>query len=84
VGKKKNNGEWFLTRGSNHKHECLDDIDNLKYHLITLGKCIADLAREMKVPPNSINYRVKKYFTKEEQAQIGWKRRPHKNKLINK
>lgn len=70
------NGEEAITpRGANKKYHQLDDLD-LLYELLQ-KKCIADVAKDLDVPPESIRYRVIHYFPEEWEANIKRKRRPH-------
>lgn len=50
-------------RGSNHRYSELDDLDAL-YELLK-ADCVAQVARNLGVPANSIQYRVNKFFPKE-------------------
>ncbi len=59
----KQNGNEFFLRGSNKKYHFLDDLDYLYSELQVIS--IGDLAKKLKVPYNSIRYRVRRYFPKE-------------------
>lgn len=61
-------------RNANKKYLFLDDLDMLYSQLLT--KSIAELAKELNVPPNSIRHRVHKYFLPEMIKNIKKDRRP--------
>ena len=67
ANKLKIKGKWVLIRGSNKKHTVLDDIDWLYKQLLTKSR--AELAKELNVPYNSINYRLR-YFSEEQRKLI--------------
>lgn len=56
-------GKEIQTRGSNKRYEVLDNLDALYEEL--KKKYRDDLARELGVPYNSLNYIIRKYFPKE-------------------
>ena len=56
-------GKEIQTRGSNKIYEVLDNLDALYEEL--KKKYRDDLARELGVPYNSLNYIIRKYFPKE-------------------
>ncbi len=70
-------GNWIEVRNSNRDHTVLDDLDNL-YDLL-LKKSMAQVAKELGVPANSIRHRVYKYFTSEMRDNLYRERRFHKN-----
>lgn len=79
---KKLNGEYFLTRGSNHEYDQLNDLDEL-LELLKVH-CPADVAKIKAVPYNSLRHIIVTYYSEEQQSMIAWKRRRHKNKLETK
>lgn len=70
------NGVFFNVRGSNHKWNILDNLDNLYEMLKT--KSIAQVSKELKVPQNSIRYRIFKYFSPQEIKAIKRQRAFHR------
>lgn len=75
---RKLNGEYILKRGSNKLYPQLNDLDAL-FEMLKL-ECPADVARKLKVPYNCVRYAIVSNFSPEQQAQVAWKRTPHKNK----
>lgn len=71
-------GQEITVRGSNKLHTILDDIDMLYSELQTMS--IAQLAKKLDVPPNSIRHRVNRYFLPEMKANIKRQRREHSNR----
>lgn len=72
------NGRDVILRGSNHKHTCLDDLDKILDMLKT--KSMAQLAKELSVPANSIRYRLHRYCSEEQLAAITKQRCFHQKK----
>lgn len=67
---------WVKT-SYNKKYPQLDDLDQLYTDL--QKESIDDYSDRTGIPYNSINYRVKKYFTPEMEVNIIQKRRRHQN-----
>lgn len=67
------NGKKLNLRKSNHKYDCLDNIDEL--YKVLLTKSIGELSRETGIPNNSIRYRTRRYFTEDQLASIKKDRR---------
>lgn len=73
------NGRELHLRPSNHKHWVLDDLDKL-FEMLKV-KSMSEVAKELNVPANSIRYRITRYLSDEQLAQIKQGRRFHqKNK----
>lgn len=73
MAQKKIDGQWYKMRGSNHKYTVLDDLDFLFERLKIKSR--DELAKELGVPYNSLNYRIQRYFPEEWIKQIKIKRK---------